>query len=79
MITATLSPCRGFVEMAGPTWSDRYPVARLPDWLAFYRRLRDRMGGRYAAIYAPAVAALEAVARELAESPPQAAREGAHA
>jgi len=63
---AQLTPCGRDVEIVGPTWSTRFSVERLPDWLRMYRGLRDRVKGRYAASYAPTVVALEAVERELA-------------
>ncbi|NDR57146.1 hypothetical protein FPS10_12035 [Pseudoruegeria sp. M32A2M] len=58
-------------------WQGRFPVADLPRWIAFYRRLRDRKGGKYRASYADDVAALEALGRRLsaARSPDQNDRE----
>lgn len=47
-------------------WTARFPVTELPAQLRFYRHLRDRKDGRYARFHAPTVAALEAVARDLA-------------
>ena len=49
-------------------WSGSYPVEALPQWLRFYRALRDRKGGVYAAFYAETVASLEALSRELARA-----------
>jgi len=66
---ARLSPMRDHVEIEGHLWSDRFPVAALPAWIRFYRLLADRRGGAYRAIYAPTVAALDAVARELRDTP----------
>lgn len=49
-------------------WSLTRPIADLPQWIACYVQLRDRGApkggkpGRYAAFYAGAVSALEAVA-----------------
>lgn len=69
---AALSGCGRFVEMRRGGWSGRFPVADLDGWIAFYRRLRDRDCKRtartapWAAIYAPDVAALEAVRADIA-------------
>jgi hypothetical protein len=65
---ARLSEDRAHVEMAGEFWSARFPVCALPAWLKFYREMAARKGGRYAPNYHPAIAALEAVARELKEA-----------
>ena len=62
---ARLTPCRREVELTGPHYAARFPLDRLPMWCAFYRRLRDRCGGKYAHHYTDTVAALEAVAAEL--------------
>lgn len=67
---ATLSPDgRSFtIGGDGSGWTGTYPVADLPAKLRFYRGLRDRKGGAYAAFYAPTVAALEALARQVARA-----------
>lgn len=46
-------------------WSECVPVSALSQRLRFYRSLRDRRGGAYAAFYAPTVRALEDLARSL--------------
>lgn len=46
-------------------WEGSFPVDALDSWLAFYRNLRDRRGGKFAAFYEPAVEALERVRDEL--------------
>ena len=46
-------------------WSGTYPVEALPQWLRFYRGLRDRDRGAYATTYAPMVRALEDLARRM--------------
>lgn len=44
-----------------------FHVSKLPDWLAFYRRLRDRQGGRYRAFFELSVAALEVLEAQVKE------------
>lgn len=59
------------VEIFEGGYSDRFPLARLPQRVAFYRSLRDRepsgdMKGRsypWREIYGPTVEALEKVAK----------------
>lgn len=66
---ARLSEDGSTVILGGETagdWEGRFPVSALAAQLRFYRGLRDRKGGHYAAFYSPTVAALEAVARDLA-------------
>ncbi len=46
-------------------WSGSFPLSRLPSQIAFYRGLRDRKGGKYAAFYQPTLAALEALSDEI--------------
>lgn len=53
------------VHMRRGGWKGSFPVEALEDWLAFYRQLRDRKGGKFAAFYAPAVEALERIESEL--------------
>jgi len=55
------------VEIAGLEWSEVIGTDQLDGRLAFYRSLRDRMGGRYARFYDETVRELEAVARAVAE------------
>lgn len=62
---ARLSPCRGFVEIRGQRWHDRFPVEKLPGWIRFNREMAARKGGKYAHCYRPTIEALEAVAAEL--------------
>jgi hypothetical protein len=70
--------------IAGRMWRSTWiPIEELPEWIAFYRRLRDRHGtpadpktgapakpGRYHDHYAPAVDALEALQRRIKEATP---------
>lgn len=69
---AFLSPDgRTFTLETGPehiVWRGVYPIEDLRRWLTFYRGLRDRKGGAYAACYAPTIAALESLAREAARA-----------
>lgn len=46
-------------------WSGSFPISDLRSQIAFYRGLRDRKGGRYAAYYQPTVAALEALSDQI--------------
>lgn len=56
----------GEVRMTGRLWvGEAFPFYRLPSRIAFYRRMRDRAGGRYRDHYAPVVAALEAAQSEI--------------
>lgn len=53
-------------------WRHDIPAADLPKWVALYRSLRDRTGGKFAEFHAPAVTALEAVATRIGvKIPPQ--------
>lgn len=65
-LQATLSPDGAEVRLRQGAWSASFPVAHLGRWIALYRGLRDRKGGRYGWIYAGDVEALEAVAAEVA-------------
>lgn len=63
---ATLSPDLSTVTLARITWSETFPVARLPSKLRFYRALRDAPPPKDRAkghghCYAPTVTALEKV------------------
>lgn len=62
---ARLSEDGRTVYMRRGGWEGSFPVDALDSWLAFYRNLRDRRGGRVAACYAPVVEALERVRCEL--------------
>lgn len=64
---ARLEPNGQRFTLDGGGWSGVYSVTELPAQLRFYRRLRDRKGGAYAAFYQPTVAALEALAHEIKE------------
>lgn len=55
----------GHFRLETGNWSGVYPIDCLPAQLAFYIRLRDRNGRRYAAYYADTVAVLEKLARDL--------------
>lgn len=68
--TASLSEDGRTVLLALTNWQGTFPVENLPAQLAFYRRMRDRKGGRYAAFYQPTLDALEALAREIGPAPP---------
>ncbi|SFC45536.1 hypothetical protein [Tropicimonas isoalkanivorans] len=65
MTFARLSADGSTVIHESDNWQGRFPVTDLPRWIAFYKRLRDRKGGRYRASYADDVAALEAIRRRL--------------
>lgn len=59
---AALSADGKSVTFKAGMWRHTFPVEHLDTiWLPFYRRLRDRVGGRYRAFYEDDVAALEAV------------------
>lgn len=64
-MVASLSPDGLEVRLVLGKWSGAFPVDALDRWIAFYRRLRDRRGGRYAALYAGDVKVLEALRAEL--------------
>lgn len=64
-VEARLSEDLRSVHMRRGGWSITFPAADLPRWIALYRRLRDRKHGKWAATYAPDVAALERVEIEL--------------
>jgi len=69
----TIDRAAGTFRMARGGWSLVEPVARLPDRLAFYRRLWSRGSkvkggpGPWARHYEADVAALQAAARELTD------------
>lgn len=62
--TAVRSACGAWVAMRHGDWRRDIALSELPRWLAFYRGLRDRDGGRFAGFYAPQVEALERLAAE---------------
>lgn len=62
---ARLTLCRGFVEIEGRLWRDRFPVCALPAWRRFYQQMAARKDGRHARHYAATIAALDTVARDL--------------
>jgi hypothetical protein len=49
----------GKAKLVRGEWSEVISITLLPARLEFYRSLRDRLNGRYAAIYQPEVAAIE--------------------
>lgn len=62
-----------FLMQRGRWRSGWTPIGQLPDWIRIYRGLRDRRDhpphqGPYHEIYAPAVAALEAIQAKLKET-----------
>lgn len=67
--SVTFDRAAGLFRMAQGDWSLVDPIARLPQWLAFYRSLKargdkGRDGRVWGDCYAGAVIALEAAARE---------------
>lgn len=72
--SATLAPDRQTITLAQGTWSAVIPAADLSGWLALYRALADRPHPRthapaaWSARYAPMIAALEQVGRQIAAS-----------
>lgn len=62
---ARLSEDGSTVLLSRGGWAGSFPLSRLPSQIAFYRRLRDRKGGKYAAFYQPTLAALEALAEDI--------------
>lgn len=72
MTVARLSEDGTTVILERGSWSGRFPIADLPAQLRFYCGLRDRGArkpgepGPYAEHYRPTVAALEALARQMA-------------
>jgi hypothetical protein len=62
---ATLMPGRAAGRLRKGRWAGTIPADNLDAWIAFYRRLRDRKDGRYAAFYADTVEVLEAAKRDL--------------
>lgn len=53
------------VVFAGSRFRATIPVADLPSWVALYRRLRDREGGKFARFYVQQAEALESAAKTL--------------
>lgn len=64
---ARLSIDRDTVAMRRGGWKHRIDAAELPRWIKLYRTLSARRGGKFAEVYGPPLAALERVARELAQ------------
>lgn len=62
---ARLSNDRSMIVMQRGLWRSSFPVAKLPGWLQFYRRLRDRRHRAYARFYLPVVKNLERIERAL--------------
>jgi hypothetical protein len=56
---AVLSSDGQSFRLSAGAWSGTYPIARLDNEIAFYRRMRDRNGGRHARFYEATVRALE--------------------
>ena len=46
--------------LSGTYWTGTYPLEELPQWLAFYRRLREA-SPKSASIYDATIAALESL------------------
>lgn len=65
VLSVTLSPDRQRVIMAKQMWRQDIARADLPRWIALYRRLATREGGRFARFYARDLTALEAFEKEL--------------
>ena len=65
VLSVTLSPDRQQVIMSKRSWRQDIARAALPHWIALYRQLATREGGRFARFYAHDLAALEAFEREL--------------
>lgn len=62
--TATHDPEAQTFTIRGSGWWDTYPIADLPKWLAFYRKM-DADYPKAAGQYAGTVAALEALTAQL--------------
>lgn len=65
MSFAALNADRSEVLLKTGKWSDRFPVERLPGWIAFYREMAERKGGTYAKHYTRTLRALERVQNRL--------------
>lgn len=63
--TVTMEPCGASFRHASDTWDIVLPLDRLPTWIGFHRRLRDRQNGRFARFYADDIKALETFQRGL--------------
>ena len=66
---ARLSDDGSTVLLDRGNWSGSFPLSHLPSQIRFYRGLRDRKGGKYAAFYQPTLDALEALGREIGGAP----------
>lgn len=62
---AEIMPGRAAVRLRKGGWAGTIPAENLDVWIAFYRGLRDRKGGRYAAFYEETVRVLEAAKHQL--------------
>ena len=56
---AVLSSDGQSYRLSAGAWSGTYRMEQLDDELAFYRRMRDRNGGKHARFYEATVRALE--------------------
>lgn len=63
---AVLSSDGQSYRLSAGAWSGTYPIARLDNEIAFYRRMRDRNGGKHARFYEATVTALEGLATKKA-------------
>jgi hypothetical protein len=63
---AEIAPGRAAVRLRKGGWAGTIPAENLDAWIEFYRRLRDRKGGRYAEFYDDTVRVLEAAKHQLA-------------
>lgn len=65
--SAYLMPDKQTCIFEGRTYRCAFHVSKLQEWLRFYRRLRDRDGGRYRKFFEPSVAALEVLEAQIKE------------
>lgn len=65
VLTVTPAADGRTVSMVKGPWSQTIPTAALPDWIALYRRLRDRDNGRHRRFYESDTDALETAQREI--------------
>jgi hypothetical protein len=56
---AVLSSDGQSFRLSAGAWSGTYRIGDLEDQIAFYRRMRDRNGGKHARFYEATVRALE--------------------
>lgn len=62
--TATYDPETQTFTLRGTGWFDTYPIADLPKWLAFYRKM-DEDFPKSKGVYLEWVAALEALQKQI--------------